>query len=203
LETATYPVQLLRTPGGCVWPRGRTVRHFFKSILLPVPEYLHSTSRVSFSLVLRSTPPAMPFFDFWNHASIFIGFRRLIAFFSYSGSSQGQKARWIAFIREVKLALLERCKISPAIAYAACPTRTWTCQSRQNKTPFLNDVHLSYSGYSPLVAIHFLNRSIHSRKTGFKVTFSTSSRVSSPAARNWFPSSNERPAEHLLRYPKR
>jgi hypothetical protein len=58
------------------------------------------------------------------------------------------------------------------------------------------------SVYSPLVAIHFLNRPIHSRKTACKVTFSIHSRTPSTTARSWSASSNERPARHLLTYPK-
>jgi hypothetical protein len=60
-----------------------------------------------------------------------------------------------------------------------------------------------YSVYSPLVAIHFLNRSIHSRKTACKLTFSMPSRTLSTDARNWSASSNERPARHLLTCSKR
>jgi hypothetical protein len=61
----------------------------------------------------------------------------------------------------------------------------------------------AYSIYSPLTAIHFLTRSIHSRKTACKVTFSIPSGTSSTVSRSWAASSNERPARHLLTYPKR
>jgi hypothetical protein len=44
LETATYPVGMLRSPGGCPWPSGRNLRHSFKSVILPVPEYCAALS---------------------------------------------------------------------------------------------------------------------------------------------------------------
>jgi hypothetical protein len=56
---------------------------------------------------------------------------------------------------------------------------------------------------SPFLAIRFLNRSIHSRKTVCKVIFSMPPRTPSTAARSWSASSNERPVRHLLTYPKR
>jgi hypothetical protein len=44
LEMATYPVRLLPAPSGLPLPWGRNLQHFFKSVLLPVPEYLRSIS---------------------------------------------------------------------------------------------------------------------------------------------------------------
>jgi hypothetical protein len=60
-----------------------------------------------------------------------------------------------------------------------------------------------YSVCSPLGAVHFFNRSIHLRKTACMVTFSILSRTPLIAARSWSGSLNERPARHLLTYPKR
>jgi hypothetical protein len=44
LEMASYPVRMLHAPSGRPWPWGRNLRHFLKSILFPVPEYLSRTS---------------------------------------------------------------------------------------------------------------------------------------------------------------
>jgi hypothetical protein len=45
LETATCPARMVRAPGRRPSPWGRSLRHFFKSPLLPFPGQMYSTSR--------------------------------------------------------------------------------------------------------------------------------------------------------------